>query len=113
MRRSFGWVYLLFFFSGFPALIYQIVWQRALFVIYGVNVQSVAVVVSAFMLGLGLGSLAGGKLSSHFPESGIVIFGICELGVAVFGLSSLHLFQWAARYTAGSSLGPTIVFSLL
>ncbi len=106
-------VALLFFFSGFPALIYQIVWQRALFVIYGVNVQSVAVVVSAFMLGLGLGSLAGGKLSSRFPESGIVIFGICELGVAVFGLASLHIFQWAARYTAGASLGPTIVFSLL
>jgi spermidine synthase len=104
---------LLFFFSGFPALVYQIVWQRALFVIYGVNVQSVAVVVSAFMLGLGLGSLAGGKLSSRFPESGIVIFGICELGVAVFGLGSLRIFQWAARYTAGASLGPTIVFSLL
>jgi predicted membrane-bound spermidine synthase len=103
----------LFFFSGFPALIYQIVWQRALFVIYGVNVQSVAVVVSAFMLGLGLGSLLGGMLSSRFPGSGIVIFGICELGVAVFGLGSLHIFQWAAGYTAGASLGPTILFSLL
>src|SRR5580698_10275261 len=78
------WLYVLFFFSGFPALIYQIVWQRALFVIYGVNVQSVAVVVSAFMLGLGLGSLAGGRLSAAFPRHGIVIFGVCELGVAVF-----------------------------
>lgn len=28
----------LFFCSGFPALIYQIVWQRVLFAIYGVNV---------------------------------------------------------------------------
>src|ERR1700690_480531 len=89
-------VTLLFFFSGFPALIYQIVWQRALFVIYGVNVQSVAVVVSAFMLGLGLGSLAGGRLSAAFPRHGIVIFGVCELGVAIFGLSSLRIFHWAA-----------------
>jgi len=69
----------LFFGSGFPALIYQIVWQRALFAIYGVNVQSVAVVVSAFMLGLGIGSLVGGWLSHRFPEHGIVIFGISEL----------------------------------
>src|SRR5271155_1503171 len=68
-------VALLFFGSGFPALIYQIVWQRALFVIYGVNVQSVAVVVSSFMLGLGLGSLAGGALSSRFPKYGILLFG--------------------------------------
>ncbi len=45
----------LFFFSGMPALIYQIVWQRVLFAIYGVNAESVAVIVSAFMLGLGLG----------------------------------------------------------
>jgi len=103
----------LFFCSGFPALIYQIVWQRALFVIYGVNVQSVAVVVSAFMLGLGLGSLAGGALSSRFPNNGIVIFGICELGVALFGLGSLHIFQWAAQYTAGTSLGYTVLFSFL
>lgn len=106
-------VAVLFFGSGFPALIYQIVWQRALFVIYGVNVQSVAVVVSAFMLGLGVGSLAGGALSSRFPKQGIVIFGVCELGIALFGLSSLRLFQGAAKYTAGSSLGYTILFSFL
>lgn len=103
----------LFFCSGFPALIYQIVWQRALFAIYGVNVQSVAVVVSAFMLGLGLGSLVGGKLSEKFPDRGILIFGICELLVAGFGLISLRLFHWAAAYTAGSSLGYTILFSFL
>src|SRR6267142_2290516 len=53
---------LLFFCSGIPALVYQIVWQRALFAIYGVNAQSVAVVVTAFMVGLGIGSLVGGRL---------------------------------------------------
>ena len=31
------WIHLLFFCSGFPALIYQIVWQRALFAIYGLQ----------------------------------------------------------------------------
>src|SRR5271168_4732129 len=85
---------LLFFCSGMPALIYQIVWQRALFAIYGVNAQSVAVVVTAFMLGLGIGSLVGGSLSKRFPTRGILIFGIAELGVAVFGLCSLKLFHW-------------------
>src|SRR3954462_5063714 len=103
----------LFFCSGFPALIYQIVWQRALFAIYGVNVQSVAVVVSAFMLGLGIGSLAGGRLSEKFPDRGILIFGICELGIAGFGLISLRLFHWAAGFTSGAGLGTTIVFSFL
>jgi len=55
----------LFFFSGFPALIYQLTWQRALFLIFGVNIESVTIVVTAFMLGLGVGSLAGGWLSKR------------------------------------------------
>ena len=46
----------LFFLSGFPALLYQVVWQRSLFSLFGTNVESVTVVVAAFMLGLGLGS---------------------------------------------------------
>src|SRR5580693_10096639 len=62
----------LFLCSGMPALIYQVVWQRVLFSIYGVNAESVAVVVSAFMLGLGLGSLLGGWASVRFPERVIV-----------------------------------------
>jgi spermidine synthase len=103
----------LFFCSGFPALIYQIVWQRVLFSIYGVNVQSVAVVVSAFMLGLGIGSLVGGRVSEKFPDRGISIFGICELAVAAFGLISLRLFHWASVFTAGTSLGYIILFSFL
>ena len=50
----------IFVLSGFAALIYQVAWQRALFSVYGLNVESVTVVVTAFMLGLGVGSLAGG-----------------------------------------------------
>jgi len=104
---------LLFLCSGMPALIYQIVWQRVLFSIYGVNSQSVAVVVTAFMLGLGLGSLAGGRLSARFPRRAVLIFGVAELCVAGFGLFSLRIFQWAALHTAGANLPSVIVFSLL
>ena len=60
---------ILFFASGFPALLYQIVWQRALFAIYGVNVETVTIVVTVFLLGLGLGSLAGGpRLEAEGPS---------------------------------------------
>src|SRR5258708_22783836 len=104
---------LLFFCSGIPGVVYQIVWQRALLVIYGVNAQSVAVVVTAFMVGLGIGSLVGGRLSARFPRHGILIFGIAELGIAGFGLSSLRIFQWVAAYTAGSNLTSTIFFRFL
>jgi len=103
----------LFLCSGMPALIYQVVWQRVLFAIYGVNAESVAVVVSAFMLGLGLGGLLGGWLSSRFPRHALILFGVSELGVAVFGLTSLRIFHAAAVYTAGSDLLSVVIFSLL
>ncbi len=99
----------LFFFSGMPALIYQIVWQRASFAIYGINSQSVAVVVSAFMIGMGLGSLLGGWLSQRFPERTIFLFGVAEVCVAAFGIGSLRIFHWAAAHSAGASL-PGVVF---
>src|SRR5579863_2054049 len=64
-RDTYQLYYLLFFLSGFPALLYQIVWQRALFTLYGVNIESVTMIVTVFMLGLGVGSLAGGWLSTR------------------------------------------------
>src|SRR5580692_8779824 len=99
MQKSFRWFYLLFFLSGFPALIYQIVWQRTLFAIYGVNVESVTVVVSAFMLGLGLGSLAGGRVSKSRSAPLLLMFGAAELGIAAYGVASLPLFHAVARLT--------------
>src|SRR5579871_306328 len=101
-RAAFRWFYLLFFVSGFPALLYQIVWQRTLFAIYGVNIESVTVVVSAFMLGLGLGSLAGGRISRNPSAPLLLLFGGIELGIAAYGLASLPLFHAVARFTAGA-----------
>jgi Kef-type K+ transport system membrane component KefB len=46
-RQALPWIYILFFASGFSALIYQIVWQRALFAMYGLSIQSVTLIVSA------------------------------------------------------------------
>jgi len=65
------------------------------------------------MLGLGVGSLVGGWASARYPQQAVVLFGALEVGVALFGLASLHLFHWAAKFTAGASLPATIIFSLL
>ena len=96
-----GGLYVLFFLSGFPALIYQIVWQRELFAIYGVNIESVTVVVSAFLLGLGLGSVTGGRIARNSSVP-LLLFGAAELGTALYGWASLRLFDWMADLTAGA-----------
>jgi predicted membrane-bound spermidine synthase len=110
------WPYLLLFFaSGFPALLYQIVWQRALFTIYGVNIESVTVIVTVFMLGLGLGSLAGGRLSTFERIRALRAFGVIECSIGIFGFCSLWIFHRAAEFTAGNSIAATgaIAFLLL
>ena len=42
----------------------QVVWQRVLYSTFGVNLEAVTTVVTAFLAGMGVGSLAGGRLAS-------------------------------------------------
>src|SRR6478752_1910744 len=95
--------YALFFSSGFPALLYQIVWQRALFTIYGINVESVTIIVTVFMLGLGLGSLGGGWISNRAGVRPLLVFGIIESLIGIFGAFSLSFFARIGSLTAGHS----------
>jgi predicted membrane-bound spermidine synthase len=94
----------LFFLSGFPALIYQLVWQRALFRIFGVNIESVTIVVTAFMLGLGLGGLAGGCLSKHRSVPVLLLLATIEALTGLFGLSSLAIFERVGDLVLGQPL---------
>jgi spermidine synthase len=102
----------LFFFSGFPALIYQLTWQRALFLIFGVNIESVTIVVTAFMLGLGFGSLAGGWLSKRRGIPPLLLLAAIELLTGAFGVVSLTIFDKVSYLTIGLSLPATAAATL-
>lgn len=89
-----------FFASGVSAITYQLLWQRVLFRVFGVNIESVTVVVTAFMLGLGFGAMVGSWLAGRKTASALLIFAALEAATAAFGLVSLKLLEWI-----GSSLG--------
>ena len=89
----------LFFISGCAALLYQVVWQRTLFSIYGINAEAVTMVVTVFMFGLGLGSLAGGTISKNPKRPAILYFALAECSIGVFGLVSMQLFHVVGRIT--------------
>jgi len=113
--QSQGWLALLFFISGFAALIYQIVWERALFAAFGVNIESITIVVSLFMLGLGLGSIGGGLVARRLPHQSPRLFLACEIAIGVFGLVSLPLIQRLSGLVLHQSL-PVVslaIFALL
>jgi predicted membrane-bound spermidine synthase len=106
---------LLFFVSGIAALIYQVCWQRLLFEAFGVDIESVTIIVSTFMLGLGLGALLGGALADRHPERALALFAIIELSIAAFGICSPALIRAAGALAVSSSLGAiaTVNFLLL
>lgn len=80
---------LAFFLSGFGALLCQIVWQRMLGIFAGSDTVSAALVVGAFLAGLGLGSILGALWADRLaPRRALLGFALCELGVAVCALLS-------------------------
>src|SRR5512135_2837133 len=82
-----------FFASGLAALVYQVAWQRVLALHTGVGIYSVAVIVAAFMAGLGIGSHVGGKLSLGLSRArALFAFGVLEAAVAAFGVLSMPIY---------------------
>ncbi len=103
-----------FFCSGFGALLCQVVWQRMLGIFAGSDTVSAALVVGAFLLGLGIGSLIGAKVADRLtPARAVLGFALCEAGVAAFALlSKPFLYDWLAIDLAGVVDSPAAVFAI-
>jgi predicted membrane-bound spermidine synthase len=109
VTRGPGWLGPVFFGSGCSALLYQVVWQRSLMTLYGSNSESVALIVSCFMLGLGLGSLAGGLVSARPRCPHLLLFAAAELAIGLFGASSQTLFGAVGHATLSLAPAATAV----
>jgi spermidine synthase len=102
-------LFLLFFCSGFCSLLYQVVWLRMAFAHFGVITPVLSVVLSVFMLGLGLGSWLGGKWvqwgGSRLKISSAYFYGGAELVIGTGAFLVPQLFQLGERYllSAGES----------
>ncbi len=81
-------LYPLIFFSGTAALVYELLWMRQLQLIFGVSSFAVAAVLTAYMLGLALGSLLFGKISERVSNL-IATYAAMEIGIGVTALGSL------------------------
>ncbi len=87
---------LLFLASGAAALVYQVSWQRLLALHSGAGLYSVAMIVAAFMAGLGLGSHLGGRLTTRLgARRALAAFAGLELAIGAFGaLSPFLYYDW-------------------
>jgi spermidine synthase len=69
------------------------VWQRVLYSTFGVNVEAVTTIVSAFLAGLGVGSVVGGRLAKSSPQSLLLSCALLEIAIGVFGFFSVAFFR--------------------
>jgi len=92
------------FASGLAALVLQLQWGRQLALTFGGSHNAVAAVLTAFMLGLGLGSWLGGRAADRLRRPALAI-GIIELVLVglgpLLGLALVQLPSIAAHWLPG------------
>ncbi len=103
-----------FLLSGAAALVYQVAWQRILALHTGVGAVSVALIVGAFMAGLGLGSHAGGLLSRRLERrAALLAFAALELLLLAFAPFSCRLYaDGLAQQSAALATRPLLAAAL-
>src|SRR3989304_1783188 len=73
--------------SGAAGLILEIVWLKYLSLLLGNSIHGVATVVAAFLGGLGIGAVVGGRIAARAREP-LLLYAWLELVVAVLGVVS-------------------------
>jgi spermidine synthase len=82
-----GWYFAFFFISGFCSILYELIWLRLAMAEFGVTTAMISIVLSSFMAGLGVGSLAAGhlvrKYAHRLTASPLRLYAITEACIAI------------------------------
>ncbi|MGQ9609365.1 MAG: fused MFS/spermidine synthase [bacterium] len=75
----------LFFFSGVAGLIYEVVWNRMLMLVFGSTVFAASTVLTAFMAGMAIGSFFFGRLADRRKDN-LNIYAYLEAGIGIYAI---------------------------
>ena len=102
-RRYRAAVLLFFITSGATGLVLEVVWTRILGTVFGNTVYAAATVLTAYMLGLALGSALLGRIADRSRRP-LLLYGCLEIGVGLYALlfpllaaTSLGVYAWFYR----------------
>ncbi|MDE2851041.1 MAG: fused MFS/spermidine synthase [Acidobacteriota bacterium] len=97
-----------FFFSGFAALVYEVMFTKGLILFVGGTVYAYSLILTAFLTGMGLGSL----LAKRFQKTDLAtLFAYVQLGIGAYGLlfvpilNNLDVSYLAIYNISGGSFG--------
>jgi spermidine synthase len=81
------WYFGLFVVSGFCSILYEVIWLRAAMAQFGVTTPIVSLVLSSFMIGLGLGSYGSGYIVRKYVVGGrsspLRLYALTELLIGI------------------------------
>ena len=95
-ERPFLPLLVLFFLSGATGLLYEVLWMRRLTLVFGATQLAIATVLAAFMAGLAIGALAGGRVADGRSDL-LRLYGLLEVGIGVYAV----LFPWLVAAATG------------
>src|SRR3984885_925725 len=80
-----SWYFYFFFVSGVCSILYELIWLRLAMAQFGVTTPMVSIVLSTFMAGLGVGSLAAGRMVHKWARrtnsSPLQLYAMAELAI--------------------------------
>ena len=86
-------IYALFLASGATGLVFLVAWMRDLSLVFGASFEAQSIVLAAFMAGLAAGGFSFGR-RAHRLARPLRVYGLLEIGVAVFALALPLLLEW-------------------
>lgn len=78
-------VFLFFFLSGFSSLVFEVLWERMLMQVFGATTFAISTLLTAFMAGLALGSVIGGRVASKLKRP-LLVYGLLEGSIGLYAL---------------------------
>ncbi len=92
--------------TGLTSFVYEIVWTRLLSLLMGSSSHSFDQMLSAFILGLAVGSAVSGKL---LKRDSLVVLSLAQIFMAFFALCTLYFHEpfWAMMNEANQIFNPT------
>jgi spermidine synthase len=107
-RQLWRWVAILYCLSGLTSLAYEVLWARMLSLQFGVSIFGVVLTIAAFMIGLGLGSLAGVRWVRMISKP-LAWFALLEMAIAFYSLLLPSLVQAMGGWMSDVATRMTLV----
>jgi spermidine synthase len=111
--RSELWrVYWVIAFSGFCALVAEVVWTRLLALMLGPTVYTFAIILAVFLIGLGIGSVVGARLVRDSGRPAALLGGSQLLAVLAIAWAAWMLSKSLPYWPINHSLSRNLWFTL-